>query len=300
MRCHKYVGEQRCSLDAGHSRTSCMPWSDPTPDAAPRCDEVLAGIAQCALAAGHDGQHSDGGVWAEGRWGDAAPVPVDSGCHHCNGPLSAKAGVGQYECPACIERYPAVPVDSPPADVQRVAREVYEVIMSYDDEIEEIGEEHRDVGAIAAALQSEREAAEKRALQPVRRALSSAGYCGDGGVAQMVTRALGEAEKKGRDANDVYAALAAAESALDPDALGTLAERIAATAEAAEARGRDAERLRCAEWAADYSSGAYMDAAVENLPQCCARERKGFWEEMQSLVRVIMEGKPSESEAEDA
>ncbi len=30
----------------------------------------------------------------------------DAGCQHCHGPLDAKEGVGQYQCPWCIARYP--------------------------------------------------------------------------------------------------------------------------------------------------------------------------------------------------
>ncbi len=35
-----------------------------------------------------------------------APERCDHGCQYCFGPLDAKHGVGQYECPWCIARFP--------------------------------------------------------------------------------------------------------------------------------------------------------------------------------------------------
>lgn len=34
------------------------------------------------------------------------PARADYGCQYCYGPLDAKSGVGQYECPWCIARFP--------------------------------------------------------------------------------------------------------------------------------------------------------------------------------------------------
>ncbi len=84
-----------------------------------------------------------------------------------------------------------------------------------------------------------------RLLEPIRRALSSRGYCGDGGLAQLVGRALDEAGDKGarKATAPLHAALAEAESFIskydDPDdrAYGTLGERLEA------ATHRHAERM---------------------------------------------------------
>ena len=39
-----------------------------------------------------------------------APQRVTYGCHYCFGPLDAKRELGQYECPWCIARFPALGV----------------------------------------------------------------------------------------------------------------------------------------------------------------------------------------------
>lgn len=94
--------------------------------------------------------------------------------------------------------------------------------------------------AQAAAAHDERVRAE--VLEPIRRALSSAGYCGDGNVTEMVTRALKEAEHKLPD--ETVACLLALDKAndvvnnLDPDAEGTLAERILHLSERVRAEER--------------------------------------------------------------
>jgi hypothetical protein len=63
--------------------------------------------------------------------------------------------------------------------------------------------------------------------QKARRALSSAGHCGDGHLAEMITRALSEARARGKDdVGGVYQALANADSAFPDDMEGTVADRI--------------------------------------------------------------------------
>ena len=49
------------------------------------------------LTAGADGVPTQG------------PERCGYGCQHCYGPLDAKPGVGQYECPWCIARLPDMP-----------------------------------------------------------------------------------------------------------------------------------------------------------------------------------------------
>lgn len=64
-----------------------------------------------------------------------------------------------------------------------------------------------------------------------RRAISSAGYCGDGNLAAMVTRALIEAQQRGRDQTNEFAeqvsiALVDANSEFPDEMTGTVAERV--------------------------------------------------------------------------
>lgn len=33
------------------------------------------------------------------------PSHSSQGCHHCDGPLDAKSGIGQYECPWCVAMF---------------------------------------------------------------------------------------------------------------------------------------------------------------------------------------------------
>ena len=60
-----------------------------------------------------------------------------------------------------------------------------------------------------------------------RRALFTAGYCGDGNLAEMITRALGEAKVAGKaEVSDVFRALDEADRAFPEEMEGTVATRV--------------------------------------------------------------------------
>ena len=86
---------------------------------------------------------------------------------------------------------------------------------------------HRNLARVLAdkltAAESRAEAAEAT-IESCRRALSSAGYCGEGNLEQMVTRALKEA--KGVDAGLLSAELRAASAQFPDDYEGTVSERV--------------------------------------------------------------------------
>jgi len=91
-------------------------------------------------------------------------------------------------------------------------------------------------GLLASAAHQDRSA---------RRALSSAGHCGDGNLAEMITRALREAKAAGRaEVSDVYQALHEADGALPEELVGTVAARVAILREQLAAAHAEIGRLR--------------------------------------------------------
>ena len=78
---------------------------------------------------------------------------------------------------------------------------------------------------ISRLLLAERQDAAVKALEPIRKELSSRGFCGDGGLPAMVGRALDEAGPKyARELTDIIRAV----SNLCGNAEGTLPERVKA------------------------------------------------------------------------